>query len=134
MKKIKVNILGIYDLIIAIGAIYIGVIMMISSSGGKFIPYPKEWLSKVPFESWIFPGIISIVLFGLGNIIAAILSFKKSNNKFWIASSIMGGLLFVSVISQVIILDETFLVTVEIMALSIIQLCMCGYIFVESRK
>ncbi|MBW9170448.1 hypothetical protein K2F43_04410 [Clostridium estertheticum] len=132
-EKIKVNLLGFYDLVLALGAIYIGV-MMISSRGGVFTQYPKEWLSKVPFDNWIAPGIITIVLFGLGNIIAAILSFRKGNSKFWVVSVIMGVLLFISIISQVIILEETFLATVEIMLLSIIQLCICGYAFVEYRK
>ncbi|WP_443662327.1 hypothetical protein [Clostridium sp.] len=132
-EKIKMNLLGIYDLIMAVGAIYIGV-MMISSKSGIFTSYPKEWLSKVPFENWIFPGIIAIVLFGFGNIIAAILSFRKGNSKFWVTSAIMGGLLFISIISQVIILKETYLATVEIMALSIIQLCICRYTFPKYSK
>ncbi|MBX4259234.1 hypothetical protein KTC96_16240 [Clostridium estertheticum] len=131
--KEKINMLGIYDLVLAVGAIYTGG-MMISSSGGMFTQYPKEWLSKIPFDNWIVPGIITIVLFGLGNIIAAILSFRKGNSKFWVVSVIMGVLLFISIISQVIILEETFLATVEIMVLSIIQLCICGYTFAKYKK
>lgn len=132
-EKIRKNLLGIYDLVVALSAIYIGV-MMISSSNGVFTQYPKEWLTRVPFESWIFPGIIAIVLFGFGNIIAAILSFRKGNSNFWVVSAIMGGLLLISSISQVIILEGTFLVTVEIIALSIIQLCICLYSFAEYRQ
>lgn len=131
--KVRINILGIYDLVLALGAIYIGV-MMINSSNGIFDQYPKEWLTRVPFENWIVPGIIAIVLFGLGNIIAASLSFNKSNSKFWLASAIVGGILFMSSISQVIILEEIFLATVEIMVLSIIQLCLCLFTFAEYKK
>ncbi|MBU3155469.1 hypothetical protein [Clostridium estertheticum] len=127
-EKIKMNLLGFYDLIMALGAIYIGV-MMISSSGGIFTQYPKEWLSKVPFDNWIVPGIITIVLFGMGNIIAAILSFKKGNGKFWVTSAIMGGLLFLSIIIQVIVLREWYMATVEFLILSIIQLCLCRAAF-----
>lgn len=132
-EKTRKNLLCIYDLVLALGAIYIGV-MMISSSNEMFSQYPKEWLTRVPFKSWIFPGIIAIVLFGLGNIISAILSFKKDNSKSWIASAIMGGLLFMGVITQVIILEKTYLATVEFTIFSIIQLCLCGYSFLEYGK
>ncbi|MBU3100213.1 MULTISPECIES: hypothetical protein [Clostridium] len=127
-EKIKINLLGFYDLVLALGAIYIGG-MMISSSSGIFTEYPKEWLSRVPFENWIAPGIITIVLFGLGNIIAAILSFKKGNSKFWVVSAIMGGLLLISIIAQVIVLGEWYVATVEFLILSIIQLCLCRAAF-----
>ncbi|NNU75538.1 hypothetical protein [Clostridium estertheticum] len=127
-EKIKVNLLGFYDLVLALGAIYIGG-MMISSRGGVFTQYPKEWLSKVPFDNWIAPGIITIVLFGLGNIIAAILSFRKGNSKFWVVSAIMGGLLFVSIITQVIVLGEWYMATCEFLILSIGQLGLCRTAF-----
>ncbi len=74
MKK-RMNLLGIFDLIMALGAIYTGVMMV--SSNAVFSVFPSEWPSKVPFESWFIPGIIAIVVFSLGNIIAAFFSFKK---------------------------------------------------------
>ncbi|MBU3158230.1 hypothetical protein KPL37_00390 [Clostridium frigoris] len=127
-EKIRMNRLGIYDLVLAVGAIYMGV-MMISSNNGVFTEYPKEWLSKFPFENWILPGIIAVVLFGLGNIIAAILSFRKGNSKFWLPSAIMGGLLFLSIITQVIVIGECYMATVEFLILSIIQLYLCRAAF-----
>lgn len=71
MKKTGVNLLCIYDMILAFGAIYIG-LDMLNSSSKMFTQYPKEWLSKVPFGGWVIPGLIAIVLFGMGNLIAAI--------------------------------------------------------------
>ena len=132
-QKVSEKLLGIYDLILALGAIYIGVMMVISNNG-IFIEYPKEWLSKVPFESWVIPGIIAIVLFGLGNIIAAIFSFRKENNKSWFVSAIMGGILFISLVAQVIILGEWYLATAEFLILSIIQLCLSGYTFAYYKR
>jgi len=93
-QKTRLNLLGVYDLILALGAIFTGV-LMISSTSGIFVQYPKEWLSKVPFESWFIPGIIAIVVFGIGNVIASIWIFKKANNKSWIASALMGGIFFI---------------------------------------
>ncbi|MFT5873592.1 MAG: hypothetical protein ACI8WT_002539 [Clostridium sp.] len=132
-QKIRLNLLGFYDLILALGAIYMG-ISMISSSRGVFTEFPKEWLFKVPFESWVIPGIIAIALFGIGNIIAAIFSFKKGNNKSWVMSAIMGGIFFISLATQIIILREIYLATVEFLIFSIIQLSLCRYIFTGYRK
>jgi len=121
MKKINMNLLGIYDMMLAVGAIYIGGIMI----SGMFTEYPKEWISKLPFVSWVIPGIIAIVLFGIGNIIASIFSLKKGNNKYWVASAVMGGVLLISLITQVIVLGEWYMATVEFLLLSIGQLYLC---------
>lgn len=132
-QSVRVKLLGIHDLVLAFGAIFTGV-MMVNSSYGIFTEYPKEWLSKVPFESWVIPGIIAILVFGLGNIIASIFSFRMKNNKAWFASAIMGGIFFISLIAQVVVLGETYLATVEFFILCIIQLCLSRYAFVGYRK
>lgn len=132
-QKRRMNLLGVYDLIVAYGAISTG-ISMISSNANIFTGYPHEWLNKVPFESWVIPGIIVMVLFGLGNIIAAIVSFRKGNSKSWGVSAIMGVIFFLSLIAQVVILEETYLATVVFMIFSIIQLCLCWYVFTGYRK
>ena len=82
MKKISFSLLGIYDIILAVSAIYIGS-MMVRSNNRMFINYPKEWLTKTPFESFVIPRFIIIILFGLGNIIASILCFMKRNSKLY---------------------------------------------------
>lgn len=124
MKKININLLGIYDMMLAAGAIYIGIIML-NTSNELFSVFPEEWLTRVPFKSFVVPGFIAIVLFGFGNIIAAIFSLKKNNKKYWVASAIMGGLLFISLITQVIVLRESYMATVEFLLLSIGQLYLC---------
>lgn len=131
-QKMSKVILGIYDLILSLGAIYMGTMMILGN--GMFAEYPKEWLSKVPFENWIAPGLIAIVIFGLGNIIAAIFSFKKESNKSWALSAIMGLTFFISMIFQVILLQEWYMATVEFYIFSIIQLCLSGYVFLRYRK
>jgi hypothetical protein len=112
---------------------FIGV-MMISATNELIIQYPKEWVTKVPFESWFIPGIIAIVLFGLRNIIAAILCFIKKTNNSWLMSAIMSGIFFMSIVSQVIILGEWYLATVEFLILSLIQLGISGYAFAGYKK
>lgn len=132
-QKVRIILLGAYDLILSLSATVIGV-MMIGSSNGRFIEYPKEWLSKVPFESWVTPGVIAIIIFGLGNMISAIFCFRKESNKSWILSSIMGGIFFMSMVAQVIILGEWYMATVQFFAFSIIQLSLSGYAFSGDRK
>ncbi|MBZ9637706.1 hypothetical protein [Clostridium sp. FP1] len=132
-QKMRINLLGVYDLILSLGAIFIGIIM-VSSRNGIFIEYPKEWLSKVPFESWVTPGIIAIVVFGLGNIISAIFVFRKESNKSWVMSAIMGGIFFMSIVAQVVILGEWYMATVQFLIFSIIQICLSGYVFSGYRK
>jgi hypothetical protein len=124
--------LGIYDIILSIGAIYMGIMM--SLGNGMFAEYPKEWLSKVPFENWIAPGLIAVVVFGLGNIIAAIFSFNKESSKSWILSAVMGLIFFISMIFQVILLEEWYMATLEFFIFSIIQLCLSGYVFLRYRE
>lgn len=115
--KLRVNLLGIYDLILSLGAIYIGTHMIIINRN-----YPKEWLSKLPFQDWIMIGIIGILIFGIGNIIAAIFSFKRIGDKPWVMSFIMGLILFISMIVQVKVLEEWYMATVQFFLFSIIQL------------
>jgi hypothetical protein len=131
-QKMSKILLGIYDLFLSLGAIYMGIMMVLGN--GMFAEYPKEWLSKVPFENWVAPGLIAIVVFGLGNILAAIFSLKQKSNKSWYMSAIMGGIFFISLVVQVLVLGEAYLATAEFFILSIIQLCLCGYVFLDYRK
>lgn len=132
-QKIRITLLGIYDLILSLGAIFIGA-MMINSSNGIFTEYPKEWIYKVPFENWVIPGILAILIFGLGNIISGIFSFRKEDNKSWIMSAIMGGIFFISIVAQVIILGKWYMVTSQFFIFCIIQLSLSGYVFLGYKK
>ncbi|MBE1557180.1 hypothetical protein [Sporosarcina limicola] len=77
-QTIRARMLGVYDLFLATGAIWIGAQMVRSRSGIFAEEYPDSWASSLPFESWVMPGVLTIVIFGLGNIVAAVFSFKKS--------------------------------------------------------
>ena len=45
--------------------------------------FPPEWISRVPFTSCFWPGVIAVVFFGLGNLFTAYYSISKSN-KSWL--------------------------------------------------
>jgi len=134
-QTIRARMLGIYDLFLATGAIWFGVQMVMLSSGTIFAEeYPDSWASRLPFDSWVIPGVLAIVIFGLGNIIAAVFSFLKKDNSSWFASAIMGAVFFFSLIFQRIIIEESYIVNGPFLALSIIQLCLSGYVFFGYRK
>jgi hypothetical protein len=52
----------------------------------------------------------------------------------WFVSAIMGGIFFISIVAQVIILGQWYLATVELLIFSIIQLCLSGYLFAHYKS
>lgn len=133
MKQKSNFILGLYDSVLAISAIVIG-IQMIQSNSGIFAEYPTEWLFKLPFNSWVQPGIIAILLFGAGNIFSSVMCFKNSFNMSWLSSALVGLLLLICVIAQVIILGEWYLPSVEFFVAGIIQIIISGYVLSTRKK
>lgn len=128
MKKMKqkwcINLYGIFELFIAVAAIATGIFMLLYPNGlyESFPPeFPQEWLVKVPFNNWFIPGVIAILIFGFGNFIAGISNFAKSQKNSGIIGIVMGGILLISIIAQMLILD-VYLVSVECLIIGIIQL------------
>lgn len=117
--KLARGVLGCYDLLLAVGAICNGLLMV----SGKFWegePWPDVWIGRVPFQSWFFPGVIAIVIYGVGNLIAAYYSFSKKE-KGYIASGGMGGFFFLSLLASFVVLGEGYLATFMFIILSVIQ-------------
>ncbi|MDF2540057.1 MAG: hypothetical protein K0S76_3078 [Herbinix sp.] len=131
--KIKSYLLGLFDLFLAWGAIYYGV-LMIQQKAVMFEEYPQEWLTKVPFTSWVAPGIIAITVYGFGNLMAAVFSFFNINNKPWLASAVMGGFLLFSLIVQGFLFGEIYLPTIYFYLFSFIQLIMSASLYRSVRK
>lgn len=131
-SKIRIILLEIYDLLLASGAICMGIQMMQSESG-IFAEYPKEWLSKLPFTGWFIPGILTVIIFGLGNLFAAVMAFLNKD-KAWIASGIMGLILLLSLAAQIGILGECYLATVEFIILSFIQLALSVNVYLHFKS
>lgn len=131
MKNNKMKILLIiYDLFLALCAIYEGILMI----AGRLGEYPSEWLDRVPFTSWVIPGIIAIIFYGLGNLLAGISIFTKEN-KGAVLSFIMGVIFLVSLLISIRVLGEVYLATGEFIILSIIQILLSIIVFIiYSRK
>lgn len=130
--KFILNLLGFYELMLSLGAISTGINMI--SGKGVFNEFPQEWLLKVPFHNWFLPGIIGIIIFGFGNIIAAILSFRKKGKMSWLVSTIMASIFFLSMIAQYKIFGEHYLPADMLFGFSIIQVFLCGLAIMSSTK
>lgn len=128
----RTRILGIYDLFLATGAIWIGAQMVGLSSGIFGEGYPESWAANLPFDSWVMPGILAVLIFGLGNLIAAAFSFTKKNG--WFPSVIMGVLFLSGLIFQRMMVGEHYIVTNPFIALSLVQLALSIFVFLGERK
>jgi hypothetical protein len=129
-QKLSIYLYGIFELLLGLAAVATGIHMLWDPNGlsGGFPPqYPSEWLNKVPFENWFLPGIIAILVFGLGNMIASIYCFRKQQKKSGISGIIMGSILLVSICTQMLILN-TYLVSIQCLVLSIIQFSFGVYV------
>jgi len=131
-NKVRLNLQGVYDLFLSFGAIYTGVLMI--KGEGVFNDYPKEWLPKVPFQSWLWPGVIGIIVFGLGNLMAAVFSFRKKGSSSWIVSAVMAGVFFISMAAQYMIFREWYLPSAMFLILSIFQVVICGSALIGCRR
>jgi len=77
MNKIKrlANVLGILQLFIGVGAVAGGLALILDSSGAN-VRMPLEMLNRSPFTDFLIPGIVLLIVNGLGSIAGGILSFK----------------------------------------------------------
>lgn len=130
MKQYRFIILGFYDLLLSVAAIFCG-ILMVNSSYGIFSTYPPEWISVLPFKNWIIPGIVTIAVFGIGNIIAAFFSFRQKDNRSWFVSALMGGIFLTLLVMQVLLLGKYYLATFEFLVFCVLQLILSGYALIK---
>lgn len=130
--RLKSNILGIYDLLLATGAIYTGLLMITKS--GNFSADPNVSFHNLSIHNWVVCGIIAIFLFGLGNMSASIVCFLNQNRRIWLLSGIMGVLLLLTIIAQIIVFGELYLATFEIMILGLVQMALSISVYFFVRK
>lgn len=75
MQKNRI-ILGILEMIVALGAIPAG-ISMIFTPDGSGIGLDLAWLERSPFETFLVPGIFLLVFNGVLQLIGAWLTFRR---------------------------------------------------------
>ncbi|WP_294188157.1 hypothetical protein [uncultured Clostridium sp.] len=134
-SKISRGILSFFDLFLAIGAIYYGIQMIAGIWDRNWGVFPPEWIGRVPFTSWFWPGVIALIFFGIGNLFAAYSSISK-DNKPWLPSLFIGIVFLVSLIISVPVLGEMYLPTVMFIILSLVQLilAMLAFFYLKERS
>ncbi|MGB8002000.1 MAG: hypothetical protein WCF60_18155 [Anaerobacillus sp.] len=125
VTKMIAHLSWIYNLLLALGAIGLGVLMYTGKAG--FSTFPQEWLDKVPFTSWASIGLIGIIIFGIGNAIAFVYSFKNIGKKIDLLTVIMGIILLLTLVTQRFLLQEWYLATMELMVVSLIQIMLGSF-------
>ena len=114
------NILNIYNLLLSLGAFYLGLSMLLG--GGVFNTFPPEWIGKLPFNSWASLALFGMVIFGSGNAFASIWGFIKKDIKIFIMTISMGALFFFCTVISTMLVGEWYLPTVQFLMLSLIQI------------
>lgn len=115
--KIRLYLLGFYDLFLAIGAVYLG----------------RELLNQ-SFQDWILSGIATLIIFGVGNLIASMFCFLKQNYMSWLLSAVLGSVLYILLVIQTLQTGDWQLSTVVFFALSILQLFFSRIVYLGYKK
>lgn len=115
--KTSVN---VYNLLLSLGAFYLGVSMFLER--GVFETFPQEWIGVLPFNQWASLALFGMIVFGIGNGIASIYGFIKNDNKLFIITFLMGALFFLCTVIPTIVLGEWYLPTSALFLFSVIQL------------
>jgi hypothetical protein len=76
MQKNRI-ILGVLEMIVALGAIPSGISMILTPDGSG-MGLDVAWLERSPFESFLVPGIFLLVFNGILQLMGAWLTFRRS--------------------------------------------------------
>lgn len=119
------KLLPAFNLAMSLGAFFMGISMLPFT--GVFVEFPPEWAGVMPFSSWSALAMYGMIVFGIGNAVAAVYGFLRKTRKFSVANLCLGVLLFSSAALPVVLLDEWYLPLVFFFALSFIQLALGLY-------
>jgi len=75
-KKRLIISLGILQIFIGIGALPAGLLLVIDPSG-EMMNMPLEMLAGSPFPNFLVPGLFLLAVNGIGNIIGAVVTFRR---------------------------------------------------------
>jgi len=57
---------------LAVGAFFGGWELMHPAADGSGLGMPAEWIQSTPFSSWLIPGLILFMVFGIGSVVAVV--------------------------------------------------------------
>ena len=82
-KKALATGLGVLQVFIGLGAVVGGLALVLEPSGSN-IGVPHEMLKSTPFSTFLVPGIVLLIVNGLGSLVGATATFKR----YWCAGEI----------------------------------------------
>ncbi len=98
--------LGFLQLFISIGAVA-GGIALISTPDGSALGLPPELLEQLPFRDYFIPGLVLLIVNGLGSLIGGILTLRRYQLAGEIAIA-LGIFLVLWIMSQVVWFQAIF--------------------------
>jgi hypothetical protein len=139
-KSILIALLGF----LAIGAIYGGIVLVISPDG-SFLGIPLELIRNSPFDSFFIPGIILLTVFGIFPIFVIYGLIKKPESKFfntlnlfydyhfaWTLAVYIGFALIIWINVQTLIFDSVVILHTFYSCLGILIVCVA--LLPQTRK
>ena len=75
MKRTIHIVEGILQILVGVGAVISGVMLVIAPDG-RFLQVPLEMLENSPFRNFLVPGLVLLLVNGVGNIISALLCLR----------------------------------------------------------
>ena len=128
-KKASLLLLGVFDLFLFAGATWFGILMLTAARG--FEDYPAEWLSSMPFTSWLPIGMLAIAVFGLGNLLAAIFTIEGQERKSALWSAALGALLILGIAAQCLAVGKMYLPGAEFIIIGFLQIGLAGFVLLS---
>lgn len=128
------TIVSTYSFLLSLGAFYLGITML--SGQGMFAEFPPEWSGVMPFGSWTALALFGMIVFGLGNAIAAFYGFFRKNRGIYVPAIILGALCFGGALMPAVLLGEWYLPTVYLFMAGTLQVLLgvTGFIAVKFQK
>ncbi|MGM0898604.1 MAG: hypothetical protein ACQEV0_11925 [Bacillota bacterium] len=115
-----IKLVSAFHLALSLGAFFTGISML--PGMGIFVEFPPEWVGVMPFSSWTALAVFGMIVFGVGNAIAAIYGFTKKDPKLYLLAISLGLLLFCSAAMPIVLLGEWYLPLIYFFALSFMQI------------
>jgi hypothetical protein len=133
MKKLKVYyfVTGILLLMVAIGALYAGVGLILKPDG-SYLGMNVNLLRNSPFESFLIPGIALLIVNGLGSILGSLLSLKRSPLTGHV-TLILGVCMIIWIFAQLYWIGFQSILQVVFIVVGILEI-MLGWIIFNNRK